>query len=263
MGKRRVGGCVEEHGVMSEQPVDGAVTAQVARELGAIRQRGLEELDLGGSSQKPKETPAIDRLGHQYCEAAAVGFHGRIAQIRKLLQDALAAYAERGNQYESQLLWLLFFDPDEQQTGRRRRPGALLDAARERRGLDVGRFKLYLDTLFTGFASFLIAFVAEARDAADLAAGSGQTALVSAAAPASQRRRRLLSLAGTVLVVVVGGSLTAAFVLRLPLANTCSPVCGILVCRRTGRRTRSRPASTAPSPCLIPITLSRMIKLQR
>jgi hypothetical protein len=200
-----------EHGRMSEQELAG----RIGGELDRCRERGLEELDLRGSSQRPKETPELDQLAQRYSDAKGLALHGRIAQIRRLLRDSLPAYADHGNDYESQMISRVFFDP-EPEPDKRKRPGELLEAARSAHGLDPGRFRSYLDGLFAAFADFLIGFVADAvRDAAQHTIAPAEPNTAELELTPVQPRSPFVWVAATVAVLVlVGGVLTAVLLTR-------------------------------------------------
>jgi len=186
-----------------------SLAERVGDELDRCRERGLEELDLSGSRQRPKETPELDHLAQQYSDVKGLALYGHIAQIRRLLRDSLPAYADHGNDYESQVISRVFFDPDPE-PDKRKRPGELLEAARKAHGLDAGRFRNYLDGLFAAFADFLIAFVADAISDAEHTAPTGEPEPTPERTDTVRARYLLVRIAGAIAaLVVIGGVLTA------------------------------------------------------
>src|SRR5690242_20430278 len=85
---------------------------RLARELIRIRWRGLEDLAVHDGHHPPRDTPETDHLAQEYCRVRGMLFgDDRVAEIRLLLQDGLAAYIHQGHQAEGQLLRRLFFAP--------------------------------------------------------------------------------------------------------------------------------------------------------
>jgi hypothetical protein len=131
----------------------------VARELGRCRQRGIDDLDVTAHNKEPVETPELDQLAHDYHTATDRPIFGRVAEIRTLVRDGLAAYAEQGNEPESRFIASLFFDPSG--AAPKSSPGALLETAQQASGIvDPKQFAEYRRDHFVRFAEFLIAFVA-------------------------------------------------------------------------------------------------------
>jgi hypothetical protein len=82
----------------------------------------------------------LERLAHNYCARTAPPLHGRIACIKRLLRDALAAYSTRGNPSDADLITTLFFgDPA---TSRVSSAGELLKLAMKKHGVtDEKKFR--------------------------------------------------------------------------------------------------------------------------
>ena len=103
------GGCVRQTLEIVSEPAIPVQAAQLARELGECRQRGLDRLDVDTPPQAPVRAEQLGRLAGDYCARTAPELHGRIACIKRLLRDALAAYGVRGNQAAAELIGMLFF----------------------------------------------------------------------------------------------------------------------------------------------------------
>lgn len=135
---------------------------RLAAELGDCRQRGLDRLDVDTSPQKRVDAPALEQLAHHYCKRRSPRMHGRIAEIKRLLDDALGAYAQRGNESDAQLIRELFFpDPTISPTPG---PGEMLKAAKIKSGLDEKRFAEHRRRIMGVFAEFLLVFAHEKPD---------------------------------------------------------------------------------------------------
>ena len=78
---------------MAEQSDEQSRAARVSRELGRCRQRGIDDLDVMAHNKEPVETPELDQLARAYHATTERAVYGRVAQIRLLLHDGLAAYA--------------------------------------------------------------------------------------------------------------------------------------------------------------------------
>lgn len=133
---------------------------QLARELRRCRQRRLEGIEIRTFNQSPVETPQLEQLAHQYCDAQGLTLHGRIALISRLLRDGLDAYIARGCDSDGTLIKELFFG-DDTPAAHTKNAGQLLDDACARRGIN----KRWIDTkrpsLFHTFGEFLTVFVTE------------------------------------------------------------------------------------------------------
>jgi hypothetical protein len=136
----------------------------LASELADCRQRGIDRLDLRSGKQAPIMAPELQRLAAEYAAAEHLPTPGRIPQIKHLLHRALAAFAH-DDQPDAQLISDLFFgDSDANVT---RTAGELLDLAQKKHGEESeARFRERRRAAMLGFASFLIQFVADARQAA-------------------------------------------------------------------------------------------------
>jgi hypothetical protein len=148
-------------GQVADLPAD-----KLANELARVRQRGLDDLDKRSHNQKPVDVDGLAALARNYCDAHGLDLHGRIAQIRRLLLDALRNYGERGNATEADLIRDLLFDgsynDDRVRPSSRKSPTQLLDEARHKHGPEnKDRFDERRRGTFIRFATFLMAFVAE------------------------------------------------------------------------------------------------------
>lgn len=157
--------------------------SQLAGELGECRQRGLDRLDVDTPPQSPISAGQLEQLARSYCARAAPQLHGRIACIKQLLHDGLAAYGTRGNQADADLITTLFFgDPSTPGTSS---AGELLKQAMTKRGItDEKKFRQERRRAFFKFAEFLILFAEEspprARLRAPVVAALGLAALIAA-----------------------------------------------------------------------------------
>ena len=135
--------------------------SQVAGELARVRQRGLGNLDKKSHNQEPVKAEKLTRLADKHNEIRELRLHGRDALVRRLLQDSIAAYKDRGNEPEADFLSILFFDPK----SRRRSPRDLLKLAQKEYGPDdQQRFADKRRDIFERFSTFLIAYVQESVD---------------------------------------------------------------------------------------------------
>lgn len=193
-------------------PQDAANLGSVlAEQLGDCRQRGLDDLDLDTHNQRPVHAPDLERLARQYTAAKGLDLHGRIAQIRRLLHDALAVYAERGNEIESQFIASLFFDPSSDE--RKKRPGELLAEAQKASGLKSRTsFDERRAHAFQQFAVFLLGFAAETAEAATPRAAPSMIA----------GRRRWLVIGGVVVLLAAGGVSVWQFTISTAKHGTAS-----------------------------------------
>lgn len=142
-----------------DQQPDGI---QVAMELGRCRQRGLDAIDFQTHNQAVLEVPELERLAQTYAAAHCLPVAGRAAAIRRLLTDALTAYAARGDTTESQFIRRLFFDPLERVP--KVRPGDLLREAKVDSNIfPDNRFRDFRHAAMRLFADFLGEFVTTAQ----------------------------------------------------------------------------------------------------
>lgn len=133
---------------------------QFAAELGECRQRGLDRLDVDTPPQAPIKAEEIERLAREYCTRTAPELHGRIACIKRLLRDALAAYGARGNQADAELITTLFFG--EATTSRSMNASEMLKLAMNKHGVsDEKKFREDRRRALGKFAEFLPVFVLE------------------------------------------------------------------------------------------------------
>jgi hypothetical protein len=77
-------------------------------ELAACRKRGIERLDLDTHNQSPVQRPGLQRLADEYQSVTGGRATNRIAQLKYLLRDAIAAF-EAENETDAQLVKALFF----------------------------------------------------------------------------------------------------------------------------------------------------------
>lgn len=137
---------------------------RIADELTAIRERGLEDLYAPTGGQRPKSFPELQPRADAFCQALRLRAFGPTATMSTLIKAVVSAYNQWGNVRQSQILYLLFFDP---KGTPRRDPHARLKAARAYAQLDAKRFYEKQRILFRDLAPFLDAFVtATIREAA-------------------------------------------------------------------------------------------------
>lgn len=211
---------------MSEQTAEHSLAAEVTTELSRCRQRGLDELDLRAHNKEPVEVPALQRLARGYCAAKGFQVYGRVAEIRTLLHDALAAYAERGHQPESQFMTRLFFDLSDSVP--KKRPSVLLEEAQKASGLDKESFAEYRRDVFAHFAEFLMVFVAQANREDVAQQPEPARAGVMSAQRITWRQSSLLRVAATIISLLV----------------ICALI-GVLVWSATHTQSTRSPAATA------------------
>lgn len=141
-------------------------------ELTDCRQRGIERLDIRTHNQSPVAVPELEQLARRHATSREVPLHGRTAQVKLLLWDALAAL-ERHNQADASLVRDLFFgdlpqlidsSPDHGGPEHwalavvRENAGELLDRAERKSGLSSSRFRDRRATAFSSFSAFLAEF---------------------------------------------------------------------------------------------------------
>jgi hypothetical protein len=149
---------------MTERP-DGDPATMVSAELKDCRKRGIERIDVRTHNQAPLSTPELQSLASEYLLAVGRSVKGRIAQIKHLLRDGLAAFAVE-NEPDEKLITALFFGDSQHYVTKS--ASELLDTTR--RQYDFGselRFRLAWHNAFDGFAEFLLRFVATAQPTAE------------------------------------------------------------------------------------------------
>lgn len=152
---------------------------KIADQLIDARARGLDSLDVDSRQQKPLVLTEVEGIAQRYCERNRFERFARIAQIKKLLKDALEAYQRSGHEKDAQLLDELFFDPSEALAPRK--ASERLDAALKKRGLTTSNFNELRRPMFVAFARFLLTFV-EQRQRPRRRIGIGVAAAVALAA---------------------------------------------------------------------------------
>jgi len=184
-----------------------AQAAQLAGELGKCRQRGLDKLDVDTPPQSPIRAEQLESLTRDYCTRTAPELHGRIACIKKLLNDALDAYGNRGNHADADLITTLFFgDPN---TPKALSAGEMLKLAMKQRNLaDEKKFQEDRRLVFAKFAEFLIPFASESP--------------VSASESSPAHRPRAAVIAAIALVVLVAAGVGIWWNINQPIQSTAS-----------------------------------------
>jgi hypothetical protein len=130
-------------------------------ELAACRKRGIERLDLDTHNQSPVQRPGLQRLADEYQSVTGGRATNRIAQLKYLLRDAIAAF-ESENETDAQLVKALFFGDSQNRVTKS--AGELLDTAQRRLGFgNEVWFRQARHAAFDNFADFLPRFVATAR----------------------------------------------------------------------------------------------------
>jgi hypothetical protein len=192
---------------------------KVVAQLTSCRERGLDDINVEQPPQKRVEADDLEQLARDYCEAIGIELFGRVAQIRRLLEDGLAAYSASGNEEDAELIEDLFFDQEEMFSEQREVQGGKkegrkyreryasdrLDWALKKRGWEKKKFDTIRPALFERFAQFLIVFVYEAQKAK----ASQQPAENLEAIPEPARRPRRWS------VLIVAGAVVLAFAGRV------------------------------------------------
>lgn len=140
-------------GAVSELDEKTSPTTRTADELGDCRQRGLDGLDRSPALKLPE----LERLATGYCKRKGLELHGRIAQIKRLLRDAIDTYRTQGNRTDADLIDELFFgDPKEPMSA-----SELLQRAQDKRHVGESTFRETRRKTFLRFADFLIEFAAK------------------------------------------------------------------------------------------------------
>lgn len=192
------------------------LAAALASELTRARQRGLDGLDLPLGTEGRVAVPHLDDLARWYTTDQQTD---HVPLIRRLLRDALDAWARQGHDSEALTVRRLFFSRDGGSPGRTS-PGDLLTQAEQASGRSAASFEKLRRALFRAFAAFLIGFVSEAVSAeltdppAPAAAVQPQQAPepvteavvpVAVPEPASRRPSQWLLTAGLLVALVVVG----------------------------------------------------------
>jgi hypothetical protein len=148
---------------------------RLANELSDCRQRGIERLDIHTHNQRPVAAAELDRLAQAHVASRQLGIHGRTAQIKLLLWDAVAAM-EQQEAADAALVRELFFgdlphliephaalrEPGWNGMVRlavvQQSAGELFDQAKRKSGLTQSRFRDRRTTAFGIFSEFLAEF---------------------------------------------------------------------------------------------------------
>jgi hypothetical protein len=129
--------------------------AQIAKDLGECRQRGLDWLDRRkGGRQLPVNAAALQRLAEYYVTASGLVAAGRVDQIKLLLGYGIEQYMLQGHAADANLIRDLFFG--ESMDGAIKPPGELLRNARIRLGDTEGRFLERRGRALSSFAQFVV-----------------------------------------------------------------------------------------------------------
>lgn len=146
---------------MVSKPDDDFAEA-IAKELAACRRRGVERLDVSTHNQNVVRTPILQRLANEYVMTTQFNAHGRAAQLKLLLRDAIKVFTLE-NEADAQLVRDLFFGESPNRVTKS--PGDLLDLARRKTEYPTDSlFKHGRLTAFTEFAQFLPGFVRNAKE---------------------------------------------------------------------------------------------------
>lgn len=156
---------------MSPEPDVVALIQRLAIELAECRLRGIDRLDLRTHNQNRVAAADLQRLAQAYVSAEGLALHGRTAQIKQLLWDALTAMAHRQEPEAALVRDLLFGDPppmvEDAVIGGAvrvgmvtRSAGDLLDQAFQKSGLTKPRFDEQRKAAFLSFGEYLVGFCA-------------------------------------------------------------------------------------------------------
>jgi hypothetical protein len=154
------------------EPDAAALIQRLAVELAECRLRGIERLDLRTHNQNRVAASDLQRLAQAYTAAEGLALHGRTAQIKQLLWDAIAAMADDREPAATLVRDLLFGDPPPMvevaviggpvRIGMvTKSAGDLLDQAFQRSGMTRARFDEQRKAAFLSFGEFLVAFCAQ------------------------------------------------------------------------------------------------------
>jgi hypothetical protein len=139
----------------------GSQAEALSLELAACRKRGIERLDVDTHNQSPVPRPGLQRLADEYQSVTGGHTTNRVAQLKYLLRDAIAAF-EVENEVDAQLVKALFFGDSQNRVTKS--AGELLDTAQRRLGFgNEVWFRQARHAAFDNFADFLPRFVAAAR----------------------------------------------------------------------------------------------------
>ena len=127
----------------------------LADELTHARRRGLERLDIDTKQYPYVHTPILEKLARKYKKDRK---SARIALIKDLLRDALAAWEGQRHDVEAQFVRDLFFAEDGGAPGKLS-PTDLRDAVKKVSGLNDDAFDERRRAMFQLFAEFLLRFV--------------------------------------------------------------------------------------------------------
>lgn len=145
---------------MTARP-SGSQPEALSLELAACRTRGIERLDLDTHNQSPVPRAGLQRLADEYQSITGGHTTNRIAQLKYLLRDAIAAFGAE-NEADAQLVKALFFGDSQDRVTKS--AGELLDTAQRRLGFgNEVWFRQARHAAFANFAEFLPRFVAAAR----------------------------------------------------------------------------------------------------
>lgn len=152
------GTAVQRPDPLSDPEQLAALARQIRIELARIRQRGIDGLDDDEYNRQPTEAHVTTQFARLYCERTGIVLEGRRAQIRKLLEDSLAVYAERGNGRYSAVLTRLLLEPS-----LTKRPWKVLEDFQNDHGLTKNspQFESLWLTVRNGYAKFLVGFMIE------------------------------------------------------------------------------------------------------
>jgi hypothetical protein len=137
--------------------VDADLVHKIASELAAVRQRGVDSIDLKSSKQSPLELPELECLAGDHAARVGTQLPGRLAQVRRLLRDSLQEFAEAGHPSNARFVEALFFDPED--SDKRTLPGDRLNAVKRKTGLSESAFEDKRRTVFREYAEFVALFV--------------------------------------------------------------------------------------------------------
>lgn len=127
---------------------------KIAKQLGALRHRGLSAVEADHAKQDPIEADELTTLAMQH----VVERLGRVWDLRggmkRFLMDSLTAFgAEPEYAEDAQLVDSLFFD----RTGKHAEGGPLLKSVRESMDIQETRFRTnYQNPVFLSFARYLV-----------------------------------------------------------------------------------------------------------
>jgi hypothetical protein len=127
------------------------LVAALRAELTRARVRGLDRLERDPGQQHAVATPELDRLARIY---TGDDTGGRVARIRRLLDDALVAWQRHASDADTRFVRGLYFNPERQTPGPDR-PTDLLAAVQTDSGLSDETFPKHRRALVRQFATYL------------------------------------------------------------------------------------------------------------